>query len=86
MLATAFRIPQYKFADNQLPDGLYGRVTFTDRARLAVSSTSAILMTEYTPDDALFDELDAPRLAKPFGISILEAALTKVRYPANRRL
>ena len=64
-------ITDYRMADM---DG----IMLIDKARQIAPLVSAILMTGYDSGDARFDSLDAPHLAKPFGIAELEAALSKV--------
>ena len=63
ILMTDFRMPDC--------DGL----EMIARAKEVSPSIKAILMTGYSADDDRFAVCDAPRLAKPFGISELDQAL-----------
>ena len=65
ILMTDFRMPNC--------DGL----EMIALAREKSPSIRTVLMTGYATDDDRFDLSDAPRLAKPFGISELEQALEK---------
>ena len=63
ILITDFRMPDI--------DGL----EMIAKAKAALPSIRAVLMTGYTVDDERFAECAIPRLAKPFSIGELERAL-----------
>ncbi len=63
ILITDFRMPDL--------DGM----ELIARARQIRPDLRAVLMTGYAANDARFDSLETPRLAKPFGLTDLERAL-----------
>lgn len=66
LLITDFRMP-----------GIDG-MEMIAQAKAMRPAIKTLLMTGYEADDERFAGLDTPRLAKPFGIEALEAALSQL--------